>query len=426
MVALRIVLSWRWFPVLMLRRTAALLLCASVLFGQLTPKQKSDNLESFEIVWRTVRDMHPDPKLNGLDWNAIHASTRPLIENARTTEQVRSILTAMLAKLEVSHYAIIPSGRYQETAEPPAPATSAPQTASVIRDSGPSNAAAPSAIPRQAPAPAAPSAGNAPETPKGNVVRFGNLPEMRVYFESRALSDGVGYLHFNEFLDPGTIVPQFQAALKTFAHAPGIILDLRGNRGGIGLMATGIAGFFIDKPGLSLGEMKTRDSTLKFAVFPRAQTYAGPLAILVDEGSASTTEIFAAGMRDLNRARIFGVRTMGAALPSDIIRLPNGDGFQYPEALYISANGETLEGAGVTPDETVVGGAAGGRDLVIEAAQAWIDRSGSIRFRRFGDLSVSWQAKCLERCAEQAVCSSSFDDGYHRRQELDPRIVDLC
>jgi hypothetical protein len=300
--------------------------------AQLTPKEKAENIESFELVWRTVRDVHPDPKLNGLDWDAIHSATRPLIENAQSMREVHSIIGAMLSRLDVSHYAIIPSGRYKESAEPVASAASAS---------------------------------------KGNLVRFGNLPEMRVYLESRALPDGAGYIRFNEFLDPGTIVPKFQAALKEFAKAPGIVLDLRGNPGGIGIMATGIAGFFIDKEGLMLGEMKTRDSTLKFVIFPRAETYAGPLAILVDGGSASTTEILAAGLRDLHRARIFGTRTAGAALPSDIVRLPNGDGFQYPQALYVSANGEVLEGAGVTPDE-IVEGSSNGRDLVIEAAEAWI------------------------------------------------------
>jgi hypothetical protein len=304
---------------------------AGLLPAQLTPKEKTENIESFELVWRTVRDMHPDPKLNGLDWDAIHSATRPLIENAQSMAEVHAIVNAMLSRLDVSHYAIIPSGRYKESAEP---ATSAGAS-------------------------------------KGNLVRFGNLPEMRVYLESRALPDGAGYIRFNEFLDPGTIVPKFQAALQEFAKAPGIVLDLRGNPGGIGIMATGIAGFFIDKEGQMLGEMKTRDSTLKFVIFPRAETYAGPLAILVDGGSASTTEILAAGLRDLHRARIFGTRTAGAALPSDIVRLPNGDGFQYPQALYVSANGEVLEGAGVTPDE-IVEPSSSGRDLTLEAADAWI------------------------------------------------------
>ena len=74
--------------------------------------------------------------------------------------------------------------------------------------------------------------------------------------------DAVGYIHFNEFLDPASIIPRFEAALKGFAKAPGVILDLRGNPGGIGIMAMGIAGFFIDKDGLKLGEMKMRETTL--------------------------------------------------------------------------------------------------------------------------------------------------------------------
>jgi carboxyl-terminal processing protease len=110
-------------------------------------------------------------------------------------------------------------------------------------------------------------------------------------------------------------------------------------------------------------------------IFPRPETYAGPLAILVDEGSASTSEILAGGMQDLKRARIFGTRTAGAALPSDIIRLPNGDGFQFAQASYTSESGNVLEGAGVTPDVVVPqtrDSLLAGHDLVVEAADEWI------------------------------------------------------
>ena len=114
------------------------------------------------------------------------------------------------------------------------------------------------------------------ETAKGKMVRFGNLPETRLYFESRALPDGAGYIHFNEFLDPVSIMPQFaEAALKSFRGAPGVILDLRGNPGGIGIMAMGIAGFFIDKDGQKLGEMKMRTtprSSLSFFPGPKPTT----------------------------------------------------------------------------------------------------------------------------------------------------------
>jgi carboxyl-terminal processing protease len=414
-------------------------LCGPV-FAQLTPRQKADNLESFEIVWRTVRDRHPDPKLNGLNWRAIHDSTRPAIESAQSMPDVRRVLTAMLAKLAASHYAIIPADLYKEidnpkpstteegspgivpviigdkavvgSVEPDSPAALAGLRAGMVLDSingakitpslrllddlkdqesqrlveqsvsnklnGPADQAVTLDIIDEQGSPRhLEFARTAPgdTSRKGKLVHFGNLPETRLYFDSRALADGAGYIHFNEFLDPASIMPQFEAALNRFHGAPGVILDLRGNPGGIGIMAMGIAGFFIDKDGQRLGEMKMRETTLKFVIFPRPETYAGPLAILLDEGSASTSEILAGGLQDLKRARIFGVRSAGAALPSDIIRLPNGDGFQYAQASYTSESGKVLEGEGVTPDVVVSQtreALLAGRDLVVEAADEWI------------------------------------------------------
>jgi carboxyl-terminal processing protease len=412
----------------------AVLACTHV-FAQLTPKQKTDNLESFEFVWRTVKDRHPDPKLNGLNWQAIHDSTRPQIEKAQSMEEVRKILRAMLGKLEASHYAIIPSDVYKDidnpsdkpaddgtpgitpviigdkavvgTVDPDSPAAQAgirpgmvldaingsrldsslklldntkdPETQRIVEQSvsnklnGPADKSVALDVTDEQ--------GNAKHlefqraAPKGTLVHFGNLPELRLYFDSRTLADGAGYIHFNEFLDPASIMPKFENAVKSFDNAPGIILDLRGNPGGIGLMAMGIAGFFIDKSGQKLGDMKMRDTTLKFVIFPRPKTYNGPLAILIDEGSASTSEILAGGLQDLKRARIFGTRSAGAALPSDIVRLPNGDGFQYAQASYTSESGKVLEGNGVKPDVEVRqtrDALAAGRDLALETADEWI------------------------------------------------------
>jgi carboxyl-terminal processing protease len=402
----------------------------------MTPKQKADNLESFEIVWRTVRDRHPDPNLNGLNWQAIHDATKPAIEQARSMSEVRRVLGDMIAKLASSHYAIIPGELYREidnstassgksveegrsgivpliignkavvgSVEPDSPASQAGLRPGMVLDAIDGARVDPTlglpgdlndresrriveqSISRKLDANHAVTLDVIDERgqakhieiertpPKGTLVHFGNLPGMRVYFESRTLPDAAGYIRFNEFLDPGAMMPKFEAALNGFAEAPGVILDLRGNPGGIGIMATGIAGFFIDREGLKLGEMKMRDATLKFVIFPRPETYAGPLAVLIDEGSASTSEILAGGLQDLRRARIFGVRSAGAALPSDIVRLPDGDGFQFAQALYTSAGGKVLEGQGVTPDVIVQQTSEAllsGHDLVIEAADEWI------------------------------------------------------
>lgn len=293
----------------------------------MTPKEKAAQLASFETVWSTIRDRNPDPKLNGLDWQAIHDSFEQRVRRAKSAAEVRGILREMTGKLDLSHYSVIPAEAYSGSA----------------------------------------AAGDA--APQGKTVEFANLPNMRVEFESKLLAGGVGYIRFNEFLDPVTLMPKFEAALKEFAHSPGVILDLRGNPGGIGIMASGMAGYFISDTGHKLGEMRMRDTTLQFNVFPRPSVYTGRLAILIDAGSASTTEILAQGLQDLKRARIFGARSAGAALTSDIIRLPDGDGFQYPTATYISANGRVLEGNGVIPDVEVRDSGA-----VIAAAAHWISQ----------------------------------------------------
>jgi carboxyl-terminal processing protease len=422
------------------RRTAAVVVLAAGLAGgaaraQMTTKQEAANLESFEVVWKTVRDRHPDPNLNGLNWLGIYDQLRPEIEFAPNMLVVRRIMEEMLRKLGTSHYAIIPGYVYNQiddaggaktaagstgivpviinnkavvgSVEPGSPAARAGIRAGMVLDGIDGAKVAPMlelydvtkdaesqriverSVARKLDGPVDRGVGVdvvdaqgeskhvdlARADAEGTLVTFGNLPAVRLKFEARKLAGGAGYIKFNEFLDPATIMPKFEAALKQFARAPGVVLDLRGNPGGIGIMAMGIAGFFIEEQGKQLGEMKMRDATLKFVIFPRPETFAGKLAILIDEGSASTTEILAGGLQDLGRARIFGTRSAGAALPSDIVRLPNGDGFQYAQASYTSEKGKVLEGAGVTPDVEVrqtQEALLAGRDLVIEAAEAWI------------------------------------------------------
>jgi carboxyl-terminal processing protease len=177
------------------------------------------------------------------------------------------------------------------------------------------------------------------------------------------------------FLDLVRVMNSFADAVQSCMTCEGLVIDLRGNPGGIGGMAMGMAGWLIDKPDERLGTMYLRDATLNFVVNPRAQVFTGPVAILVDGSSASTSEIFAEGLKDLGRARIFGTKTAAAALPSIVERLPNGNGFQYATANYISAGGKPLEGLGVTPDVEVKltrEALLAGHDPVLDAALQWI------------------------------------------------------
>jgi carboxyl-terminal processing protease len=222
------------------------------------------------------------------------------------------------------------------------------------------------------------------ETPNGTgkPVKFGHIGPIPLRLEKKLVEGGYLYLRFNMFLGPMQVMPWFQKALEEHADAPGLILDLRGNPGGLGLMACGIAGWLIEGDGFELGVMQLRDTKMRFVVNPRLDPWKKPVAVLVDEGSASTTEILAQGLQDLGVARIFGRTTAGAALPSMIVRLPCGDLLQYAIAGYHSRSGKRLEGAGVLPDEVIPvdpGKIRDEGDPILNAALRWFEGSTGVR-----------------------------------------------
>jgi carboxyl-terminal processing protease len=213
--------------------------------------------------------------------------------------------------------------------------------------------------------------------PRGTETVLGSLPPLHFWVDAHKVQPDIGYVQFNMFFEPDAVNAAMQKMVAECQDCKGFVIDLRGNPGGIGGMAMGLAGWFTSQPGLRLGTMYLRTASIKFAVFPRAEPFRGPLAILVDGCSASTSEIFAGGMQDLKRARIFGTHTAGAALPSLFEKLPNGDGFQYAIANYISEGGKPLEGIGVTPDEEVKltrRQLLDGQDPVLDAAVSWIHK----------------------------------------------------
>jgi carboxyl-terminal processing protease len=184
-----------------------------------------------------------------------------------------------------------------------------------------------------------------------------------------------------------TVDAKFQEAMDQFRGADGIIVDLRGNPGGLAAMLMGISGQFVAER-KALGVMKTRDSELRFTANPRTvsasgqrvQPYGGPVAILVDAMSGSASECFTGGMQSIGRARVFGQVSMGQALPALFDRLPNGDVLIHAYGDFVTANGTRLEGRGVIPDDIVPlrrEDLLEGRDRTLEAALAWIDAAAA-------------------------------------------------
>ena len=420
------------------RAIAVGFVAASVLAGQARPGLQAD-LASFDKVWTTVRDTHWQKPPAGLDWDAMRAKYRPRVETSANAEAARAAMREMLGQLHQTHFGIIPGAVYtslddsEDDADLAGPGTTGIDLRvldgeAVVTGLDPGSPAERAGVGLgwtirsargRALRPVVEKAAQDREihelqltrslltrltgfvgesidvtflnggghevtlqlglrAPRGALVEFGNLPPSHVWYEDKRIG-ATAYARFNIFMDIPRVIPAFEATVKGCKPCDGLIIDLRGNPGGIGGMAMGMAGFLVDTPGQKLGMMYTRDATLNFVVNPRADVFRGPVAVLMDANSASTAEIFAGGLQDLQRARVFGTKSAAAALPSVFTRLPNGDGFQYAIANYVSLNGKTLEGTGVTPDVEVRLSRAGlltGHDAVVDAAIEWIRSQG--------------------------------------------------
>ena len=224
--------------------------------------------------------------------------------------------------------------------------------------------------------------------PEGERMSLGNLRDLPTVVAARMIAEPpppeapvngpvldapIGYLAFNFWMLP--MAPRIEAEVAKLRTAgmAGLIIDLRGNPGGVGSMSIPIARMLVREP-VSLGRLQMREFNQEFKVEGDPDAFAGPVAILVDEGTASTSEIFALGLRDVGRVQIVGAGpSAGMALPSMIEELPDGGMIQYVVGDYHSAKGTAAEGDGVVPEVLVPESRAdfvAGRDPVLDAAVA--------------------------------------------------------
>lgn len=389
--------------------------------------------ETFDVVWRTVNDSYHDPTFGGLDWPAVGERYRARLSGVEDKAALRALLQTMLGELRQTHFAILPREMAVFTPEersragtlgltvtwaagelaieevaPGSPGAAAGLTAGeVLRgideiefaDLGPwldrleisparrvlyltglaasrlrgpvgktvhlRLGAAPAEV-RQLELPFADHPGEWSEP-------MGDLPSVPIQVLRRCEPDGLAYLRFNVFAR--AVMKDFRALLRQLPADGGLVLDLRGNPGGLTVMASGLSGWLSDRV-FPLGTMQLRAGHIGYTVHPQPGAFLGPVAVLIDGSSASTSEILAAGLQEAGRVRVFGEPSPGAALPSLFKALPTGDLLQHAVADLQTPGGVLIEGRGVTPDEIVPRTAAdlaAGRDPVVEAARRWLE-----------------------------------------------------
>ena len=212
------------------------------------------------------------------------------------------------------------------------------------------------------------------DPPVGPIRQIGHLPPLQPEARISEIG-GVGVIAFNVFLlDP--LLPEIKRGVDRLRSAgvKGMILDLRGNPGGLGAMAIPVASEFVATP-TPLGSLQFRGFSQTFTAKPSLgrTPYDGPLVILTDEGTASASEILAGGLQEAGRARVVGDTTLGAVLPSIVEALPHGAVMQMVVADFKTPKGILIEGRGVQPDRLVVETRAAlqaGRDPVMDAGLA--------------------------------------------------------
>lgn len=392
--------------------------------------------DAFDKVWNTINEKHYDPTFGGVDWIHIREIYLPKAKAASSNEDFHNVLRQMLGELKLSHFNIFPPPPAIGTENDANASVSVElkwigEQAVVFRV----DAGSPAAIagiksgfvlnkvggkavseilkPLQESLAKRRSSdmirrvylergaeailGGKPDTKvqlefldgedramsvELNRVKYtgemsqpvGNFPKQRVIFESRLLAENIGYIRFNMWVIPQSA--KIRAAIREHASADGIIIDLRGNPGGVGGMAGGVAGLLSDKQ-ISLGSMNSRSGTMSLLGYAQPSPYLGKVVVLTDHGSASTSEMFAAGMQENGRGKVIGETSAGAILLSVFDPLPTGYLFQYAISDYKSPKNILIEGRGVKPDRVVQltrGSLLAGRDVQLDAAIAEIGK----------------------------------------------------
>jgi carboxyl-terminal processing protease len=179
--------------------------------------------------------------------------------------------------------------------------------------------------------------------------------QIRVHsVRTHELPGGIGYIRLRQFQEQTP--HDLQAALDKFVKngTKGLLLDLRNNPGGLLTAAVEVSEKFIDDGKLVVyTEGRVRNQNMRFSAHAKKASTTLPMVVLVNQGSASASEIVAGALQDWQRARVIGVQTFGKGSVQTIIPLSDGSGLRLTTAKYFTPKGRSIHGKGIAPDIVV-------------------------------------------------------------------------
>jgi carboxyl-terminal processing protease len=169
------------------------------------------------------------------------------------------------------------------------------------------------------------------------------------------LEPGYGYLRITNF--QGDTGESAQKALKELQSGAvplkGLILDLRNNPGGLLDQSVRISDLFLSGGMVVYTKGKIPEQNMEFKAMTAVVAQDYPIVVLVNEGSASASEIVAGALQDHKRALIIGAKTFGKGSVQTIIPLPDGSGLRLTTARYYTPSGRSIQATGIDPDLVV-------------------------------------------------------------------------
>jgi carboxyl-terminal processing protease len=171
--------------------------------------------------------------------------------------------------------------------------------------------------------------------------------------DSRMLDDGYGYLRISHFQT--NTQQAVDEALRKLADESGdgldgLVLDLRNNPGGVLSAAVSVSDTFLKDGLVVYTEGRIANSRLSYSARPGDALNGAPLVVLVNEGSASASEIVAGALQDHKRAIVIGHRTFGKGSVQTIQDLSNGGALKLTTARYYTPEGRSIQAQGIEPD----------------------------------------------------------------------------
>jgi carboxyl-terminal processing protease len=165
------------------------------------------------------------------------------------------------------------------------------------------------------------------------------------------LEPGYGYIRVAQFQSStGADVRKALKKLMSEEKLKGLVLDLRNNPGGILRASVDVAGLFLDGGNVVYTDGRVDNADMSYDADPLDATDGAPIVVLINQGSASASEIVAGALQDHSRAVIMGTESFGKGSVQTILPLSDSRAIKLTTALYFTPNGRSIQAEGIVPD----------------------------------------------------------------------------